>query len=405
MSLPNRKIKCLPMTDSSYVSNLLCSLHLCLTMAFNDLVDITGTSKSKYSSREKSFRGFVQHDKLADHVRAPGREDNFNDLHTSVTPGLSLLNRVEKPRHHICRTCARAFYRLEHLSRHTLSHTKEKPFQCEDCGRCFARRDLVLRHQRKVHVSAAPAFGPRNERHFNLTETMSDRGLQSATSQSNDTFWASEGAVSSDRGVTASDTTESSVLAPRTTYAARDKPSNSHDAMLNNFLDGKSYDSLGTTSTLRAPKTPTGLDFLQGVDQGTTSSSREAENHLDYLFADTCPPFGSPHHQSYGPSRPWIERDITFPHHGGIYGNFTNGNAISDAGNFRWIDNGHTGVIATETGEQTNDKLYPLAIGDITAGHYGEGFLEISNNDTQPSHEVKQRTLTLEAQTGIFYPL
>ena len=59
---------------------------------------------------------------------------------------------------YVCLTCTRPFARLEHLKRHERSHTKEKPFCCEQagdipgCGRRFARRDLLLRHQQKIHL-------------------------------------------------------------------------------------------------------------------------------------------------------------------------------------------------------------------------------------------------------------
>jgi hypothetical protein len=38
------------------------------------------------------------------------------------------------------------------LHMHRRSHTKEKPFECQTCMRCFARKDLMLRHKRKLHV-------------------------------------------------------------------------------------------------------------------------------------------------------------------------------------------------------------------------------------------------------------
>ncbi|KAL8947497.1 MAG: hypothetical protein Q9222_006226 [Ikaeria aurantiellina] len=44
----------------------------------------------------------------------------------------------------------------EHLKRHERSHTKEKPFECPECSRCFARRDLLLRHQQKLHLTTTP---------------------------------------------------------------------------------------------------------------------------------------------------------------------------------------------------------------------------------------------------------
>lgn len=63
-----------------------------------------------------------------------------------------------KAKPYVCTTCTRPFARLEHLKRHERSHTKEKPFCCEQagaipgCGRRFARRDLLLRHQQKIHL-------------------------------------------------------------------------------------------------------------------------------------------------------------------------------------------------------------------------------------------------------------
>ncbi|GKT95983.1 DNA binding regulatory protein [Colletotrichum tofieldiae] len=58
----------------------------------------------------------------------------------------------------------RSFARLEHLKRHERSHTKEKPFECPECTRCFARRDLLLRHQQKLHQTTTPSSRPRNRR-------------------------------------------------------------------------------------------------------------------------------------------------------------------------------------------------------------------------------------------------
>ena len=54
---------------------------------------------------------------------------------------------------HQCRTCLRYFSRPEHLRRHMMSHTGERPHMCqiEGCKRSFARYDNLLTHMRKTH--------------------------------------------------------------------------------------------------------------------------------------------------------------------------------------------------------------------------------------------------------------
>ncbi|KAL7941095.1 hypothetical protein V8C42DRAFT_335771 [Trichoderma barbatum] len=46
-----------------------------------------------------------------------------------------------------CSICDATFSRLEHLARHTKSHTREKPFKCPICGKRFSRQDVLSRHR------------------------------------------------------------------------------------------------------------------------------------------------------------------------------------------------------------------------------------------------------------------
>lgn len=66
--------------------------------------------------------------------------------------GKSTALQTRKIWTHICGVCGRLFARKEHVRRHVLSHTGEKPFKCSDCARQFARQDILSRHRKKLHA-------------------------------------------------------------------------------------------------------------------------------------------------------------------------------------------------------------------------------------------------------------
>ena len=63
--------------------------------------------------------------------------------------------RPLKPKTLPCKYCSKRFRRVEHVQRHERTHTKEKPFACnwDMCGKTFGRRDLLVRHEKLVHLN------------------------------------------------------------------------------------------------------------------------------------------------------------------------------------------------------------------------------------------------------------
>ncbi|XP_075208202.1 uncharacterized protein LOC142313101 [Anomaloglossus baeobatrachus] len=96
------------------------------TLSSDLFKQVQNSHLSQNCKQNKSYRRDVEHE------TAPTREKPFS-----------------------CSECGKCFIRKADFVRHQKIHTGEKPFSCSECGECFIRKSHLVRHQ-KIHTGEKP---------------------------------------------------------------------------------------------------------------------------------------------------------------------------------------------------------------------------------------------------------
>ena len=76
-------------------------------------------------------------------------EENFSEIHQPHKRRKIEHSDTEALDKNECQVCHRVFQSIGNLKNHMTIHTGEKPFECDNCGEKFRRRDYLVKHKNK----------------------------------------------------------------------------------------------------------------------------------------------------------------------------------------------------------------------------------------------------------------
>ena len=74
-----------------------------------------------------------------------------NTTKKASKPRKQYQSQEVKVKSYFCDECSKSYFRRDHLNRHKLVHTGDRPFVCSVCLKSFIRKDKLQRHE-KIHL-------------------------------------------------------------------------------------------------------------------------------------------------------------------------------------------------------------------------------------------------------------